>query len=152
LRVFDAGVGEEEKKTKTTHPTSDGITDPRSVETNLPPANSPLTEIYVGQYIRSLIEETVRYKKSSYSELAHAMSLPELILKDAVEGQVGLRRGQWNKIGKLLGLPTTFQLRPGEHDGILRWELVYPPVPFRISREEHRVPLAAFREPRTLRE
>ena len=47
----------------------------------------------------------MRYKKSSYSELAHAMSLPELILKDAVEGQVGLRRGQWNKIGKLLGLP-----------------------------------------------
>lgn len=115
---------------------SDVKTDPISGETKLPPPNSPLTEIYVGRYIGSLIDETVRYKKTSYAELAHAMSLPELILKDAVEGQIGLRRGQWNKIGELLGLPTTFQLRPGEHGGILRWELVYPPVAFRISHEE----------------
>jgi hypothetical protein len=111
------------------------MTDPNVNEGNLPPANSPLTEIYVGQYIRSLIEETARYKKTSYAELAHAMSLPELILEDAIEGRVGLRRGQWNKVGKLLGLPT-FQLRPGVHDGVLRWELVYPPVALGISHEE----------------
>ena len=52
------------------------------------------------------------------AKLAHEMSIPELVLRDAVEGKMGLTRGQWVKFGRLLGLPTTYILRPGERDAM----------------------------------
>jgi hypothetical protein len=41
---------------------------------------------------------------------------------------MGLTRGQWVKFGRLLGLPTTYALRPGEQDGVPCWEICFPPV------------------------
>src|ERR1039458_2354411 len=49
-------------------------------------------------------------------------------LGDGVEGKMGLTRGQWVKFGRLLGLPTTYALRPGEQDGVPCWEICFPPV------------------------
>ena len=40
----------------------------------------------------------------------------------------GLTRGQWVRFGRLLGLPTTYVLRPGERDGTPCWEICFPPV------------------------
>ena len=31
------------------------------------------------------------------------MSIPEMVLRDAVEGKMGLTRGQWVKLGRFLG-------------------------------------------------
>jgi hypothetical protein len=62
------------------------------------------------------------------------MSIPELVMGDAVEGKMGLTHGQWVKLGKILGLPTSYQLRPGERDGMSCWEICFPPVSF-VARE-----------------
>src|ERR1019366_7916301 len=74
--------------------------------------------------------ETITYLKLSYEGLAHEMSIPELVLRDAVEARMGLTRGQWVRLGKLLGLPTTYEIRPGEREGRPYWEICFPPVAF----------------------
>jgi hypothetical protein len=81
---------------------------------SLPPSDSPLTTMFLGQYVSALIQETIAFLKLSYEDLAHEMSIPELVLRDAVEGKMDLTRGQWVKFGRLLGLPTSYVLRPGE--------------------------------------
>ena len=54
----------------------------------------------LGQYVSSLMQETIMYLELPYDKLAHEMSIPKLILRDAVEGKMGLTRGQWVKFGK----------------------------------------------------
>lgn len=95
---------------------------------SLPPLDSPLTTVFLGQYVSALMLETIRYLKLAYGGLAHDMSIPEMVLRDAVERKMGLTRGQWVNLGQLLGLPTTYELRPGEQDGTPCWEVCYPPV------------------------
>ena len=51
--------------------------------------------MFLGQYVSKLMQETIRYLKLPYDTLAHEMSIPELVLRDAVEGKMGLTRGQW---------------------------------------------------------
>jgi hypothetical protein len=94
----------------------------------LPPSDSPLTTVFLGQYVSKLMQETIAYLKLSYESLSHEMSIPELVLRDAVEEKMGLTRGQWVRFGRLLGLPTTYVLRPGERDGAPCWEICFPPV------------------------
>jgi hypothetical protein len=94
----------------------------------LPPRDSPLTTIFAGQYVSSLMLEEIRYLKLSYEGLAQEMSIPEMVLRDAVEGKMGLTRGQWVKLGQRLSLPTTYELRPGERNGAPCWEVCFPPV------------------------
>ncbi len=74
------------------------------------------------------MQETITYLKLSYIDLALRMFLPEMVLRDAVEGKMGLTLGQWIRLGKVLGLPTTYELRPGERDDMPRWEVCFPPV------------------------
>ena len=95
---------------------------------SLPPRDSPLTLMLLGQYVSKLMQETITYLKLPYDKLAHQMSIPEMVLRDAVEGKMGLTRGQWVRFGRLLGLPTTYILRPGERDGVPCWEVCFPPV------------------------
>ena len=78
--------------------------------------------------------ETIRYLKLSYVWLAHDMSIPEMVLRDAVERKMGLTRGQWVKLGQRLGLPTTYELRVGEQDGTPCWEVCSPPVHARMDK------------------
>jgi hypothetical protein len=94
----------------------------------LPPSDSPLITVFLGQYMSSLMRETITYLKLPYDKLAREMSIPELVLRDAIEGKMGLIRGQWIRFGRLLGLSTTYTLRPGERDGTPCWEICYPPV------------------------
>jgi hypothetical protein len=96
---------------------------------SLPPSDSPLTTLFLGQYVSRLMQETISYLKLSYDALAHEMSIPELVLRDANEGKMGLTHGQWVMLGKILGPPTTYQLRPGERDGMPCWEICLPPFP-----------------------
>jgi hypothetical protein len=84
--------------------------------------------MFLGQYVSKLMQETIRYLNLPYGKLAREMSVPELVLRDAVEGRMGLTRGQWVRFGRLLGLPTTYQLRPGKRDGVPCWEICFPPV------------------------
>jgi hypothetical protein len=84
--------------------------------------------MFLGQYVSKLMQETISYLKLSYEGLAHEMSIPETVLCEAVEGKMGLTRGQWVKFGRLLGLPTTYELRPAERDGTPCWEICFPPV------------------------
>ena len=114
---------------------SDGVEHRMSRFSSLPPSDSPLTTVFLGQYVSSLIQETIAYLKLSYGGLAHEMSIPEMVLRDAVAGKLGLIRGQWVKLGGLLSLPTTYELRPGERDGSPCWEVCYPPVPFIADKE-----------------
>lgn len=111
------------ERSKTTTPSS-----------SLPPRDSPLTKVFAGQYLSSLVEETIRYRKLSYGGLAHEMSIPEMVLRDAVQGKLGLTRGQWVKLGQLLKLPTDFQLLTSERNGAPCWEVCYPPVPVRTDK------------------
>ena len=99
-----------------------------------PPSDSPLTLMFLGQYVSALMHETIAYLKLPYDKLAHEMSIPELVLRDAVEGKMGLTRGQWVKFGRLLGLPTTYILRPGEREGVPCWELCFPPVSLMLNK------------------
>ena len=64
---------------------------------SLPPSDSPLTAMFLGQYVSALMHETIDYLKLPYDGLAHEMSIPELVLRDGVEGKMGLTRGQWVK-------------------------------------------------------
>jgi hypothetical protein len=45
--------------------------------------------MFLGQYVSKLMQETIAYLKLSYGGLAHEMSIPELVLRDAVEGKMG---------------------------------------------------------------
>jgi hypothetical protein len=94
----------------------------------LPPSDSPLTLMFLGQYVSSLMQETIRYLKLPFDKLARELSIPELILRDAVEGRTGLTRGQWVKFGRMFSLPTLYELRPGERDGRPCWEICFSPV------------------------
>jgi hypothetical protein len=84
--------------------------------------------MFLGQYVSSLMQETITYLKLSYGDLALRMFLPEMVLRDAVDGKMGLTRGQWVRFGQELGLPTTYVLRPGERDGAPCWDVCFPPV------------------------
>ena len=71
---------------------------------SLPPPDSPLTKMFLGQYVGCLIQETITYLKLSYSDLAVTTFIPEMVLRDAVERKMALTRGQWIKLGQLLAL------------------------------------------------
>jgi hypothetical protein len=45
--------------------------------------------MFLGQYVSSLMQETIAYLKLPFDKLAHQMSIPELVLRDAVGGQDG---------------------------------------------------------------
>ena len=74
------------------------------------------------------MQETIACLKLSYQGLTLEMSIPEMVWRHTIEGKMGLTRGQWVRFGKLLGLPTTFELRPGERSGTACWEICFPPV------------------------
>jgi hypothetical protein len=101
---------------------------------SLPPTDSPLTKVFLGQYVSSLTKETILYLKLSYSGLAQQMSIPEMVLRDATEGKMGLTRGQWIKLGQILGLATSYDLRAGERNGAACWEICFSPV--RVSMDK----------------
>ena len=86
---------------------------------SLPPSDSPLTTVFLGQYVNSLMQETITYLKLPYDKLAREMSIPELVLRDAVDGKMGLTREQWVRFGKLLGLPS-LRARSTPHHHSLR--------------------------------
>jgi hypothetical protein len=46
---------------------------------SLPPSDSPLTTVFLGQYVSSLMQETITYLKLPYDKLAREMSIPELV-------------------------------------------------------------------------
>jgi len=50
------------------------------------------------------------------------------IYKGGMLRRLGLKRGQWKMLLQLLELPTTFQIRPTERDGLPCWEAYFPPV------------------------
>jgi hypothetical protein len=94
----------------------------------LSPADSPLARIFLSDYISRLAQETVRYRALSYKKLAQQLSIPSPALEEAIKGRMGLKRGRWKMLFQLLELPTTFQLRPSERDGLPCWEAYFPPV------------------------
>lgn len=102
---------------------------------SLPPRDSPLTKAFLGQYLSLLVQETITDRKISYSALAQEMSIAEMILRDAVQGKLALKRGKWVKLGQLLNLATSFQLTPSDRNGTPCWELCYPPIPARIEKK-----------------
>ncbi len=95
----------------------------------LSPADSPLARIFLDDFISRLAQETVRCRALTYKTLAQQMSIPSPALEEAIKGELGLSRGQWNMLGQLLGLTTTFQVRLGERHGQPCWEAYFPPVP-----------------------
>ena len=90
--------------------------------------DSPLAKIFLSEYISRLAQETIRYRALSYKRLAQQMSVPSPALQEAIKGQLGLGRGQWNMLGQLLGLTTAFQVRLSERHGQACWEAYFPPV------------------------
>jgi hypothetical protein len=90
--------------------------------------------MFLGQYVSSLMQETITYLKLSYSDLALRMFIPEMVLRDAVKGKMGLTLGQWIRLGKVLELPTTYELRPSERDCAPCWEVCFPPVQVPINK------------------
>jgi len=105
------------ERSKTTTPSS-----------SLPPRDSPLTKAFAGQYVSSLVEETIRYLRVALNVLAKEMLIPEMVLRDVVQGKLGMTRGQWIKLGKLLKIATNFQLVKSERNGTPCWEICFPPV------------------------
>jgi ribosome-binding protein aMBF1 (putative translation factor) len=96
-------------------------------------ADSPLAEIRLSEYISRLAQETIRYRALSYKELAQQTSIPKPVLQEAIEGELGLRRGQWKMLCQLLGLPTTFQVRASERSGQSCLEAYFPPVSVQLE-------------------
>ena len=94
----------------------------------LPRTDSPLAKIFLSEYISRLAEETIQYRALSYKRLAQQTSIPSPALQAAMKGEIGLTRGQWNMLGQLLGLTTTFQVRLSERHGQACWEAYFPPV------------------------
>jgi hypothetical protein len=86
--------------------------------------------------VSSLKQETIIYLKLSYSDLDLTMFVPEMVLRDAVGAKMAPTRGQWGRLGKLLGLPTTFELRPVERGGTPCGEVCYPPISFVADKPE----------------
>jgi len=99
----------------------------------LSPVDSPLAKIFLSEYISRLAQETVRYRALPYKKLAQQMSIPSPALEEAIKGQLGLSRGQWNMLGQLLGLTTTFQVRQSERHGQPCWEAYFPPVSVQVE-------------------
>lgn len=95
--------------------------------------DSPLTKIFLSEYISQLAQETVRYRALPYKKLAQQMSIPSPALQEAIKGQLGLSRGQWNMLFQLLELPTAFQVRPSERHGQPCWEVYFPPVSVQVE-------------------
>jgi len=127
----EVAVAEKGSKTSERIGTSESLSEGPKAMTHsscMPPRDSPLTTVFAGQYVSSLMLEEIKYLKLSYEGLAHEMSIPEIVLRDAVEGKMGLTRGQWVKLGQRLSLPTTYELLPGERDGAPCWEVCFPPV------------------------
>ena len=81
--------------------------------------DSPLAKIFLSEYISRLAQETVRYRALSYKKLAQQTSIPS--------------PGQWNMLGQLLGLTTTFEVRPSERHGQPCWEAYFPPVSVQVE-------------------
>jgi len=102
--------------------------DTPSPSSTLPPRDSPLTKAYLGQYVSLLMQETVTCLKLSYKGLAQEMSMPETIIREAIQGKLGLTRGHWAKLGQLLRIATNFQIVKNERNGVPCWEVCYPPV------------------------
>jgi hypothetical protein len=50
--------------------------------------------MFLGQYVSAPMQETIAYLKLSYEGLAHEMSVPEMVLRDPVDGK--MTRGQWS--------------------------------------------------------
>jgi hypothetical protein len=94
----------------------------------LSPPDSPLAKIFLSDYISRLAQETVRYRALTYKKLAQQLSIPSPALEEAIKGRMGLKWGRWKMLFQLLELPTTFQLRPSERDGLPCWEAYFPPV------------------------
>jgi hypothetical protein len=67
-------------------------------------ADSPLAKILLGQYLSCLITETLNYINMPHKELARAMSIQEVVLRDTIDGKVGLARRQWTRLAELLNL------------------------------------------------
>lgn len=59
-----------------------------------PPSDSPLSKIFLRQYVSSLIQETITSVKVPYGRLGQDMSISKMVLRDAVEGKLGLTRRQ----------------------------------------------------------
>jgi len=95
---------------------------------SLPPRDSPLTTVFLGQYLSLLVQETITSRKSRYSDLARGMSMSEIVLQEAVQGKLPLTRGRWVRFVQLLGLSTMFEVRGSERNGMPCWELCYPPI------------------------
>src|ERR1700678_395420 len=71
--------------------------------------DSPLTKIFLSEYISQLAQETVRYRALPYKKLAQQMSIPSPALQEAIKGQLGLSRGQWNMLFQLLKVPSNLR-------------------------------------------
>ena len=106
----------------------------------LPRIDSPLAKIFLSEYISRLFQETIRFRALPYKKLAQQVSIPSPALKVAMEGQLGLTRGQWNMLGQLVGVTTTFQVRLSERHGQPCWEAYFPPVSSQVegsTKESH---------------
>lgn len=96
---------------------------------SLPPPDSPLTKAFVGPYLGRLMKETVASRKISYAELGADLSLSEVLVKEAVEGQIALTRGQWLRLVQRLKLPPNIEFQQALRNQAPCWEVGYPPVP-----------------------
>ena len=112
----------------------------RMNSSQLPRIDSPLAKILLSEYISRLFQETIRFRALPYKKLAQQVSIPSPALKVAMEGQLGLTRGQWNMLGQLVGVTTTFQVRLSERHGQPCWEAYFPPVSSQVegsTKESH---------------
>ena len=105
----------------------------RMNSSQLPRIDSPLAKIFLSEYISRLFQETIRFRALPYKKLAQQVSIPSPALKVAMEGQLGLTRGQWNMLGQLVGVTTTFQVRLSERHGQPCWEAYFPPVSSQVE-------------------
>jgi hypothetical protein len=96
---------------------------------SLAPADSPLTKAFVGPYLGLLMKETIAFRKISYAELGADLSFSEVLVKEAVDGQIALTRGQWLRLVQRLKLPTNIEFQPSQRNQAPCWEVGYPPVP-----------------------
>ncbi len=94
----------------------------------LPRIDSPLAKIFLSEYISRLVQETIRYRALPCKKLAQQVNIPSPALQVAIEGQLGLTRGQWNMLGQVLGLTAKFEVRLSERHGQPCWEAYFPPV------------------------
>jgi hypothetical protein len=104
---------------------------------SLPPADSPLTKAFVGPYLGRLMKETITFRRISFAELGADLSFSDVLLKEAVEGQIALTRGQWLRLVQKLRLPANIEFQIGQRNEAPCWEVGYPPVPVAgIKRSE----------------